>query len=186
MHSFDLDFPPPTFPPQALSDVPYANFVPELLKIAPSLRVAHTLREPYLWTERRVRQHGGDDTLCLPPYAGPNATGAFFLAECLEGLGGIGARFKSALDVMAGLYGEIRIEPRIRDKFTRPLDAALSRAFTVQHDFAYGAFHAHNQRVAAYVPPARYWQFCFWDGENASNVFAPLLEGLEGAARAPE
>jgi hypothetical protein len=171
-------------PPKVLNDVPFAHFLPELLNIAPDLRVAHTLREPFLWLERRVNQHGGDDLLCLPHSAAPNATGDFYLAECFEGTGNIGARLRSGLDVMSGLYNATVLEPGVlRKKFTRPIYRALARAFTAHREFAYTAFHAHNQRVTSHVPSERYYQFCFWDSDNASTVFAPILEGLAGPDR---
>eukprot|EP00962_Isochrysis_galbana_P015606 scaffold4487_cov103-Isochrysis_galbana.AAC.3 len=93
----------------------------------------------------------------------------------MEGPGGIGPQFQSALDVLAGLYNKTSLDQRVTDKFTQPLDAALARAFTAQHDFAVGTVHAHNLRVASHVPPKRYWQFCYWDDDNASRIFAPIL-----------
>ena len=64
--------------------MPYANFVPELLALAPSLKVVHTMREPYLWSEMRLQEKQGRDIICR------NLSLAYSLGSCLDSLGSAG------------------------------------------------------------------------------------------------
>jgi hypothetical protein len=89
------------------------------------------------------------------------------------------------MDVLTGLYNKTILEQRVQDKFTRPLDAALSRSFTALHEFAAGTFHVHNRRVALHAPAGQYWQFCYWDSDNASLTFSPILNEIGAPSAQP-
>ena len=152
---------------EALADVPYANFVPELLALAPSLKVVHTMREPYLWSELRLQEKQGRDIICR------NLSQAYSLGSCLEGEGSIADAVHTDISVLNQLTEASHEEwhPESRGGWQRWADS-----LTAHHWFA-NLFAAYNARIAALVPPAQYSQQCAWDPTFTLGDFGSQVVG---------
>ena len=162
---------------QALSDVPYANIAPELLAVAPSVQVFHTLREPYAWAEKRILSHAAQDIVCR------NLSVSYSLGACVEGEGSMSSVVWQDKHLLRYLLNASRTIFR-HPAYTEAPDSPVSvRAFTdswAAHNLFANIFVAHNARIAATMPVAQYSQQCLWDADfDAATAFA-VRQPLQG------
>ena len=138
----------------ALMDVPYVNFLPELIALVPHVKLTNTVREPRVWASKRLFEHRGSDLVCRPP-----APSTFYnLGTCLNNVSAFHEETRGGISDRGGVSSH-GIET----------DAIAwlrwERAFS--HKVAYqmlaARFAAHNAYVSALVPTRQYSQQCIWD-----------------------
>jgi hypothetical protein len=149
----------------ALHDVPYTNFMPQILALAPNITVVHTLRNPIVWAVRRLKTHFDGSIICARDImTRKNISSYFNLFECMEGSNILGEHLQGT-----GLAYR--------------LDKGGSNTEYAQLLFAAKCVE-HHRFIRRLVPSSQYFQLCVWDYDFDRKCHAVMEKIGSDIARA--
>lgn len=167
-----------------LSDDPMPYLFSELRHLLPGVLMQHSVRDPFLWTLKRMSDHPRGDLMCAEHTASPNP---FHILECMQGSENvqdnlITVRNFALVDKFAAAEFLSGNMTRINTKM--PNAVAKIRAVTEYYVL-------YNRYIVSHVDHEKYDPICVWDGYHKSQpnfkqqMVQKWAQQVQGAAVGP-